>query len=71
MTLGIAALTPDKNAVWFYEDGSAWRRLGDITPRNRIFGGYGALLAEYQNGDVYLYRDEIDAWVQFGGPGAA
>lgn len=67
--LGVAALTPDKTGVWFYQQGESWRRLGDVTPRSRIFGGYGALLAEYPNGDIFLYRAGIDSWVPFGGPG--
>jgi hypothetical protein len=52
---GIAALSPDKRGVWFFGDKPGWRQLGDVTPRNRLFGGASCLLAEYPDGDVYMY----------------
>jgi len=67
--LGIAALSPDKQSVW-YLNGPKWQRIADVTPRNRLFGGTGGLLAEYPDGDVYLFNVHTNSFDRFGGPGA-
>ncbi len=67
--LGIAALSPDKQGVWWLGE-EKWQRIADIAPRNRLFGGAGGLLAEYPDGDVYLFNVHTNSFDRFGGPGA-
>jgi hypothetical protein len=71
--MGIAALSPDKRGVWYLGReiaGEGWHQLGDVTPRNRLFGGASGLLAEYPDGDVYFYNVRDNGWERLRGPGA-
>ena len=66
----VFGLTPDRGAVYRYDDvGSSWTAVGG--PAAHLYGGgYGLIATSPDNASVWRFLWEPNTWTQIGGPGA-
>ncbi|CAM04859.1 hypothetical protein A8924_6016 [Saccharopolyspora erythraea NRRL 2338] len=65
----IYAMTPEKDGVFHFHDGS-WVQVGG--PAARLFGGNRGLVATTPDtGDLFMYLNTPFSWAHIGGPGAS